>query len=149
LGERRPGDGEVDRGREDAIMRNESQDHRRYANVYSIERRTGEESGGCSDLERGRSHKAEGSIVSENGLVSLISECYQTIENEEESRDIEKSERSVGPRLEVLIEADSPVMGRIERRRNDLRTGARHVRKPLTIRLEGIERPYRKQNHLR
>jgi hypothetical protein len=62
-------DGETDRGREDTMMRNESQDHRRYANMYSIERRTREESGGCSDLERGRNHKAGGSIVSENGLV--------------------------------------------------------------------------------
>jgi hypothetical protein len=46
-------------GREDAIMGNDSKYHRRDANVYSIERRTGEESGGCSGLERGRRHKAE------------------------------------------------------------------------------------------
>jgi hypothetical protein len=125
LEERQPGDGETDSGREDAMMRNESEDHRRYANMYSIERRTGEESGGCSDLERRRSHKAEGSIVSENHLVSLISECYQTIENEEESRDIEKSERSVGSRLQapIEIEVEKLAMERIEMRTEDLWTG--------------------------
>jgi hypothetical protein len=82
-------------------------------------------------------------------LVSLISECHQKIENVDESRDIEKSERSVGPKFEEPIEADSLVMEGIERRRNDLRTGARAVRKRLMIRLEDIERPDRKQNHLR
>jgi hypothetical protein len=90
--------------------------------MYSIERRTGDKSSGCSDLEKGRSHKAEGSIESENGFVSLISECFQKIENGDESRDIGKSERPVGPRFEAPIEADSLVMQRIERRRNDLRT---------------------------
>jgi hypothetical protein len=87
--------------------------------------------------------------VSENGLVSLISECSQKIENREESRDSEKSERSVGPRFEAPIEADSLVMERIERSRKRLGTGARGVRKPLTIRLEDIEKPHRKHNYLR
>jgi hypothetical protein len=64
-------DEQRDGGRNDG---NESEDHRRYANMYSIEHRTGEESGGCTSLERGRMHKAEGSIGSKNGLVSLISE---------------------------------------------------------------------------
>jgi hypothetical protein len=45
------------------------------------------------------SRKAGGSTVSNNGLVSLISECYQKIENGEESRDMEKRKRFVDPRL--------------------------------------------------
>jgi hypothetical protein len=56
------------------MMGYESKDHRKYANMYSIDCRTGDESGSRSGLERGRSHKAEGLIGSENGLVSLISE---------------------------------------------------------------------------
>jgi hypothetical protein len=66
---RRRRDGETDKGGEDATMRNESKDHRKNANTYSIDCRTGEESGGCSGLERGRRDKAGGSIGSENGLV--------------------------------------------------------------------------------
>jgi hypothetical protein len=60
------------------------------------------------------SRKAGGSIGSDNGLVSLISECYQNIENGEESRDMEKRERFVGPRfqaaIEIEIELDRPAM---------------------------------------
>jgi hypothetical protein len=40
-------------------------------------------------------------------------------------------------------------MERIERRTGNLRREARGVRKPVTIRLEEIERPHRKQNYLR
>jgi hypothetical protein len=50
-------DGETDRGSEDAMMRNESKDHRKDANMYSIDCRTGEESSGCSGLERRRREK--------------------------------------------------------------------------------------------
>jgi hypothetical protein len=50
-------------------MRNESKDHRKDANMYSIDCRTGEESSGSSGLERGRRDKAGGSIGSEDGLV--------------------------------------------------------------------------------
>jgi hypothetical protein len=50
-------------------MRNESKDHRKYVNMYLIDCRTGEESSGCSCLERGRRDKAGGSIGSEDGLV--------------------------------------------------------------------------------
>jgi hypothetical protein len=74
LGERQPGDGETDRRRKDAMRGSESKDHRRYANMYSIEHRTGEESDGWRDLERGRRYKTEGSIRSKNAFVSLISE---------------------------------------------------------------------------
>jgi hypothetical protein len=62
---------EMDRRREDEMMGNESKCHRRDAKIYSIERRTGDKSGGCSALERGRSHKAEGSSVSESGSVHI------------------------------------------------------------------------------
>jgi hypothetical protein len=95
---------ETDRGREVEMMRNEGKDHRMDANMYSIDCRTGDESGGSSGLERGRSHKAEGLIGSKNGPVSLISECFQTIENRGESRDIEKKERSIGPSFQAPIE---------------------------------------------
>jgi hypothetical protein len=66
LGGRQPGDGETGREGEDATMWNESKDHRKDANMYSIDWRMGEESSG---LERGRRNKASGSIESENGLV--------------------------------------------------------------------------------
>jgi hypothetical protein len=66
---RRRRDRETDRGEEDATMRNESKGHRMYANRFSIDCRTGEESSGSSGLERGRRDKAGGSIGSENGLV--------------------------------------------------------------------------------
>jgi hypothetical protein len=62
-------DRETDREREDAMMRNESKDHRKYVNMYSIECRMGEESSGSSGLERGRRDKAGESIGSEDGLV--------------------------------------------------------------------------------
>jgi hypothetical protein len=104
IGKRQPRDGETYRGREDEMMRNESQYPRSDAYIYSIKCGTGDESGGCKGLERGRSHKAEESIGSKNGLVSLISECYQKIENGYESRDIEKRERSVGPGFQAPIE---------------------------------------------
>jgi hypothetical protein len=60
---------ETDRGREDATMRNESKDHRKYTTIYSIDCRTGAKSSGSSDLERGRRDKAGGSIGSEDSLV--------------------------------------------------------------------------------
>jgi hypothetical protein len=63
---RRRRDRETDRGGEDATMRNESKNHRKYANIYSMGCRTGEESCG---LERGRRDKAGGSIGSKDGLV--------------------------------------------------------------------------------
>jgi hypothetical protein len=66
---RRQRDGGTDRGREDATMRNESKDHRKYANMYSMDFRTGEESSGSSGLERGRRDKAGGSIEYEDDLV--------------------------------------------------------------------------------
>jgi hypothetical protein len=49
------------------MMGNESKFHRRDANIYLIECRTGEEAGGCSCLERGRSHKTEAPIVNKSG----------------------------------------------------------------------------------
>jgi hypothetical protein len=68
------GSRETDRRREDEMMGNESKYHRSHANIYSIECRTGDESGGRSGLDRGRSHRGEGFIGSKNSLVSLISE---------------------------------------------------------------------------
>jgi hypothetical protein len=47
----------------------EMKDHRKYANVYLIDCRTGEEFSGSNGLERGRRDKAGGSIGSEDGLV--------------------------------------------------------------------------------
>jgi hypothetical protein len=76
---------ETHRGMEEEIMGNGSKYHRRDANMYLIGCRTGDESGGCSGLERGRNDKAEGAIRSTNGLVSLISEWFQKIENGYES----------------------------------------------------------------
>jgi hypothetical protein len=61
------GSRETHRGREDEMMGNESKYYRRDANVCSIEFRTRKESGRCSGLKRGRSHKAERSIVNESG----------------------------------------------------------------------------------
>jgi hypothetical protein len=66
---RRRRDRETDRRRKDATMRNESKDHRKYANMYRMDCRTGEESSESSGLERGRRDKAGGSIGSEDGLV--------------------------------------------------------------------------------
>jgi hypothetical protein len=59
------------------------------------------------------------------------------------------SERSVSPRFQAPIEVEVLAMERIERRTDDSRREARGVRKLLTIRLEEIGRPHRKQNHLR
>jgi hypothetical protein len=86
----------------------------RMQNMYSIDSRAGDESGGCSGLERRRSHKVEGPIGSKNGLVSLISECLQNIENGYESSDIEKRESSVGPRFQQPIEMEVLAMERTE-----------------------------------
>jgi hypothetical protein len=97
----------------------------------------------------GEREKPEGPIVSENGLLSLISECYQKIENGGESRNIEKSEEAVRPRFRVPIEAEGLGMERVETRTEDLRTRARGVRSPLTIIMEDIERPHRKEKYLR
>jgi hypothetical protein len=47
------------------------------------------------------------------------------------------------------MELDTPATERIEARKNGLRTGLRGVRSLPTIRMEGIERPHRKENHLR
>jgi hypothetical protein len=137
------------RRREEEMMGNESKSHRKDANMSSIGCRTGGESGRCGGLERGRSYKAEGLIGSQNGLVSLISEIFQNIENGDECRDIEKRERSVGPRFEALLEVEMLAMEGIERRMDDLRREARGVGKCLTIRLEDMETPHRKQNDLR
>jgi hypothetical protein len=79
----------------------------------------------------------------------LISEGIQKIENEYECRDIEKSERSAGPRFQAPMEVDTPATERIEARKNGLRTGLRRVRSPPTIRMEDIERPHRKEQYLR
>jgi hypothetical protein len=81
----------------------------------------------------------------------LISECYQEIANGEESRNIEKSQRSAGPRLREPIETkvEKLAMERIERRTEDLRRKARCVRSPLTIRMEEIERLHGRQIFLR
>jgi hypothetical protein len=43
-GARRRRDRETDKGRKEATMRNESKDHRKYANMYRMDWRTGEES---------------------------------------------------------------------------------------------------------
>jgi hypothetical protein len=47
------------------------------------------------------------------------------------------------------MEVDMPATERIEARKNGLRTGLRGVRSLPTIRMEVIERPHRKYNHLR
>jgi hypothetical protein len=75
----------TDRGTEDEMMGNERKYHRSDVKIYPIECRLIDESGGCSGLERGRSHKAERLIESKNGFVSLISDCFQKIENGHES----------------------------------------------------------------
>jgi hypothetical protein len=47
------------------------------------------------------------------------------------------------------MEVDTPVRERIEARKNDLRTGPRGVRSLPAIRMEDIERPHKKEKHLR
>jgi hypothetical protein len=79
----------------------------------------------------------------------LISECYQGIKNEDESGDIEKSERSIAPRFQAPIEVDRPAMERTQMMTEDPCTGPRGVRSLLTIRMEDIERPHRNDNYLR
>jgi hypothetical protein len=151
LGGRQPGHRETDRRREDAMMRNESEDHRRYTNIYSIDCRTGEESDDRSGLERGRSHEVEGRRVDcepeRFGLIDLgvITDKW----NRDESRDIEKSERSVGTRLQALVQKEALAMERIEPKTENLRTWVRGLRSPLTIRMEEIERRHRKEKYLR
>jgi hypothetical protein len=61
------GSRETEGWREDELMVNESQYHRREANIYSIAFRTGGESGSCSGLEGGRSRKAAGLIGRKSG----------------------------------------------------------------------------------
>jgi hypothetical protein len=148
IGKRQPRDGETDRGMEDEMMgmrvkiiegmqtciqSNLEPERKLVVVVVAVIWREGE----------GKRQKAEGS---KNGLASLISECHQTIENGEECRDIETSERSVGPRFQapIKIEVDRPAMERIEMRMEDLRRQVRGVWSPLTIRIEDIKRPHRK-----
>jgi hypothetical protein len=47
------------------------------------------------------------------------------------------------------IEVDTPATERIEARKDDLRTGLRGVWSLPMIRMEDIERPHRKEKHLR
>jgi hypothetical protein len=47
------------------------------------------------------------------------------------------------------VEVEELAMERIGRRTGDFLREARGVRKPVTIRLEDIERLHRRQNHLR
>jgi hypothetical protein len=62
---------------------------------------------------------------------------------------MEKSERFVDPQFRAPIKTEALAIERIERRTEDLRTGARRVRNPLTIRMEEIERRHRKEEYLR
>jgi hypothetical protein len=80
-------------------MPNGSKYHRRDANIYSIECRTGDEAGGCSGLERRGSHKAEGLIVSKSGWVHIEFGDVQTINKGDECFNVEKREGSGGARL--------------------------------------------------
>jgi hypothetical protein len=65
------GSRETHKGREDEMMGNESKCHRRDANKYSIECRTGDESGGCSGFESLSSRKAEALIASKTARVDI------------------------------------------------------------------------------
>jgi hypothetical protein len=47
------------------------------------------------------------------------------------------------------MEVDTPATKRIEARKDDLRTGLRGVQSLPTIRMKDIERPHRKEKHLR
>jgi hypothetical protein len=47
------------------------------------------------------------------------------------------------------MEVDTPATERIEARKDDLLTGPIGVRSFPTIRMEDIERPHRKEKHLR
>jgi hypothetical protein len=80
-GHREKGSRGTYRERSEEMMGNGSKDHRKDADMYLIDCRTGEESGGRRGLERGRSHKSEGLVGRKNNLISLILECFQTIEN--------------------------------------------------------------------
>jgi hypothetical protein len=79
----------------------------------------------------------------------LVSEWIQKIENGYECRDTETIERSAGPRFQTHMEVDTAATERIEARKDDLRTALRGVRSLPTIRMEDIERPHRKEKHLR
>jgi hypothetical protein len=94
------GSRETDWRREDGLMGNESKYHRLKAHIYSIKCRTGDESGGCSRLEGRRSYKAEGLIGRKSGWVHIQFSVIQRIENADECSDIEKRERSVGPKFQ-------------------------------------------------
>jgi hypothetical protein len=67
----------------------------------------------------------------------------------EKDLEISRRERSVDPRFQAPLEVDVLAMERIEKIADDLRREVRGVRKLLTIRLDDIERPHRKQNCLR
>jgi hypothetical protein len=47
------------------------------------------------------------------------------------------------------MEVDTPATERIKARKHELRTGPRGVRSLPTIRMEDIERPHRKEKHMR
>jgi hypothetical protein len=47
------------------------------------------------------------------------------------------------------IKVDTPATERIDARKDELRTGPRGVGSLPTIRMEDIERPHRKEKHLR
>jgi hypothetical protein len=71
----------------------------------------------------------------------------QKIENEDECPDIEKKERSVGPKFQSPLEVLA--IERIERSTADGRTDARGGWKPMMIRSGGIEGHLRNEKVLR
>jgi hypothetical protein len=73
----------------------------------------------------------------------------QKIEKGEELSDIEKREKCGYPRFHSPIDVAALAMERMANTEEDLDREGRGVRKPPTIRLEEIERPHRKQNHLK
>jgi hypothetical protein len=63
--------------------------------------------------------------------------------------DSEKREACACPKLQLPIDVAVLAIEGMEKTGEDLGREARCLRKPLMIRLEDIERPYRKQHYLK
>jgi hypothetical protein len=98
------------------MMGNEGKYHRSEANIYLIECRRGDESDGCSGLERGRSHKAEESIVKQSGCIHIQFGEIQKNEKEYVCFDIKKREGCGCARFQSPLEVAVMAMERMEKK---------------------------------
>jgi hypothetical protein len=102
------------------MMGNENKYHRSDANIYSIECRTREESGGCSGLEREKPG-GRGIVCEEERFAPHPFGGLQNIEKEEECSHIEKREGSGDSKSQTPIDREGVAIERIERTAKDLR----------------------------